>query len=47
MWKRNEAKKLKRNEAEKLIICFRLSMQKQSETDPVLLRFDFEAKNCF
>jgi hypothetical protein len=35
--KRNEAKKLKQNEAKKLVLCFRLSMRKQRETDPVSL----------
>jgi hypothetical protein len=32
-------KKLKRNETKKLIFCFQLSMRKQSETEPVSLRF--------
>jgi hypothetical protein len=43
--KQNEAKKLKRNEAKKLVLCFRLSMQKQSETDPVSLNFASKRKN--
>jgi hypothetical protein len=33
------------NEAEKLVLCFRLSMQKQSETDAILLRFALKRKN--
>jgi hypothetical protein len=35
----------KRNEAKKLVLCFRLSMRKQSETDPVSLNFASKRKN--
>jgi hypothetical protein len=36
--KQNEAKNLKRKEAKKLVLDFRLNKRKQSETDPVSLR---------
>jgi hypothetical protein len=34
-----------RNEAKKLVLCFRLSMRYQSETDPVSLNFASKRKN--
>jgi hypothetical protein len=34
----------KRKEAKKLVLCFRLSMRKQSETDPVSLHFASKRK---
>jgi hypothetical protein len=48
-FKRNKAKQseTKRNKAKKLVLCFRLSMRKQSETDPVSLRFASKRKKIY
>jgi hypothetical protein len=43
--KRKNWSETKRNEAKKLVLCFRLSMRKQSETDPVSLNFALKQKH--
>jgi hypothetical protein len=44
--KAKRSENLKRNEVKKVVLCFPLSMRKQSETDLVSVRFASKQKNC-